>query len=60
MILLRARPVRTAASQAGLGRAPGAVMISTTSPLRSSVRGVTASPLTLAATMCWPMSEWMA
>ena len=47
-------------SQAGLGRAPGAVTISTTSPLRSSVRSATASPLTLAATVWSPTSEWMA
>jgi hypothetical protein len=59
-ILLRARPVRTMLSQPGLGLAPGAVMISTTSPLLSSVRSAAGSPLILAATVCWPTSEWMA
>ena len=59
-IFERARPVRTKFSQDGLGLAPGAVMISTTSPLFSSVRRATASPLTLAATQWSPTSEWMA
>jgi hypothetical protein len=52
---------RCARSQPGrVGRAPGAVMISTTSPLRSSVRSGHRSPLTLAATQWSPTSEWMA
>ena len=56
----RARPVRTKPSQAGLGRDTGAVMISTTSPLRSSVRSGTCSLLTLAATVWSPTLLWMA
>ena len=56
----RARPVRTKFSQPGLGRAPGALITSTTSPLRSSVRNATGSPLTLAATQWSPTSEWIA
>ena len=40
--------------------APGAVTTSTTSPLRSSVRRATGSPLTLAATQWSPTSEWIA
>ena len=59
-IFARARPVRTKLSHEGLGRAPGAVVISTTSPLFSSVRSATASPLTLAATQWSPTSEWIA
>jgi hypothetical protein len=47
-------------SQAGLGRAPGAVTTSTTSPERNSVRSATGSPLTLAATVRSPTSEWIA
>ncbi len=52
----RALPVATYASQAGLGLAWQAVTISTRSPLRSSVRSGTSSPLTLAATQRLPMS----
>ena len=59
-MVARALPVTTKLSQAGLGRAPGAVMISTTSPLLSSVRNAAGSLLILAATVCWPTSEWMA
>jgi hypothetical protein len=58
--LERARPVRTKFSQPGLGRALGAVITSTTSPLRNSVRKATASPLTLADTQRSPTPEWMA
>ncbi|CPK97933.1 Uncharacterised protein [Bordetella pertussis] len=36
------------------------MMISTVSPLLSSVRSGTNSPLTLAATAWLPMSVWMA
>jgi len=36
------------------------VTTSTTSPLRSSVRSATGSPLTLAATQWSPTSEWIA
>ena len=59
-IFERARPVRTEFSQAGFGRALAEVTISTTSPLRNSVRRVTDSPLTLAATVRSPTSEWIA
>ena len=59
-IFERARPVRTIASQAGFGRAVGAVSISTSSPLRNSVRGGTGSPFTRAPTMRLPTSEWIA
>jgi len=52
----RAFPVRTYCSQPGLGLAWLAVMISTRSPLRSSVRSGTSSPFTLAATQRLPMS----
>jgi hypothetical protein len=55
-MLERALPVRTYCSQPGLGLAWLAVMISTRSPLRSSVRNGTSSPFTLAATQRLPMS----
>ena len=55
-MLERALPVRTYCSQPGLGLAWLAVMISTRSPLRSSVRSGTSSPFTLAATQRLPMS----
>ncbi len=55
-MLARALPVRTYCSQAGLGLAWLAVMISTRSPLRSSVRSGTSSPFTFAATQRLPMS----
>ena len=52
--------MRTKLSQAGFGRAEGEPVISMTSPLFSSVRSGTGSPLTLAATQWSPTSEWMA
>ena len=52
----RALAVTTKLSQAGLGLACAAVMISTRSPFFSSVRSGTSSWLTFAATQRLPMS----
>ncbi|MNZ88711.1 hypothetical protein D3C78_1076090 [compost metagenome] len=59
-ILERARAVFTKPSQAGLGVASSAVMISITSPLLSSVRSGTSSLLILAAVVWLPILLWMA
>ncbi|MNH37556.1 hypothetical protein D3C79_984740 [compost metagenome] len=56
----RARAVFTKPSQAGLGVASSAVMISITSPLLSSVRSGTSSLLILAAVVWLPILLWMA
>ena len=47
-------------SEGELGEDTGAVITSTTSPLTNSCRSGTASPLTLAATVWSPTSEWIA
>jgi len=52
--------VTTKLSHPGFGRAFGAPMISTTSPLFNSARSGTGSPLTLAATQWSPTSVWIA
>ena len=55
-IFERARPVRTKPSHAGLGDATADVTTSTMSPLRSSVRRGTCSPLILPAMVRSPTS----
>jgi len=55
----RALPVRTNDSQVGLGRDEESVMISTMSPLCSSVRSGEVSLLILTATVWSPMPVWI-
>ena len=55
-ILCRARPVRTCASQSRLGRALGAVMISTVSELLSARDKGAMRPFTFAPCVCSPTS----
>ena len=59
-MLARALLVTTKLSQAGLGWAPGAVMISTVWPLRSAVRRGASRRSMRPATQVLPTSEWMA
>ncbi len=55
-MLARARPVCTNDSHAGLGAEEGLVITSTTSPLCTSARSGTVSPLRVAATVVSPTS----
>ena len=59
-MLERALPVTTKSSHTGLGRAPGAVMISTVWPLLSTLRRGARWRSILAATQVLPRSVWMA
>lgn len=56
-MLLRALPVTTKFNQAGLGRAPGAVTISTCCPLTNGVLSGDNRLSNLAATQLLPISE---